>query len=217
MRTVAPMTEQFQHFVQDLKEGFWGDLCGQARGTVQKFLNQESVRLREEAVDCEPRKQQPTRPGTAPRVGSVNGERCRGGQAQEDCHLLFFHRPRTHQRRTSHPGGDRKAESRCPRDPAEHSHVHASAVVPDRRKVVLVRRQQSPGMLREPVPLDAGAWQPRPVAGAIKFLLPVTLRPSPYQCGLVRCTVIPASGLGLCDARHLRANRVQCGLILSGG
>ena len=63
MRTVAPMTEQFQHFVQDLKESFWGDLYGQARGTVEALLNRESVRLREEAVDCEPRKQWPTRRG----------------------------------------------------------------------------------------------------------------------------------------------------------
>jgi putative transposase len=63
MRTVAPMTEQFQHFVHDLKENFWGDLYGQARGTVEKLLNQESVRLREEAVDCAPRKQAPTRRG----------------------------------------------------------------------------------------------------------------------------------------------------------
>jgi transposase-like protein len=57
------MTEQFQHFVRDLKESFWGDLYGQARGTVEKLLNRESVRLREEAVDCEPRKQKPTRRG----------------------------------------------------------------------------------------------------------------------------------------------------------
>ena len=63
MKTVAPMTEQFQHFVRDLKESFWGDLYGQARGTVEKFLNQESVRLREEAVDCGPHQQGPTRRG----------------------------------------------------------------------------------------------------------------------------------------------------------
>ena len=63
MQTVAPMTEPFQHFVRDLKESLGGDLYGQARGTVEKFLNQESVRLREEAVDCEPRKPWPTRRG----------------------------------------------------------------------------------------------------------------------------------------------------------
>ena len=61
MRTVAPITEQFQHFVRDLKETFWGDLYGQARGAVERLLNQESMRLREEAVNCAPRKQAPTR------------------------------------------------------------------------------------------------------------------------------------------------------------
>jgi len=63
MKTVAPMTEQFQHFVRDLKESFWGDLYGQARRKLEEALNGESVRLREEAVDCEPRKQTPTRRG----------------------------------------------------------------------------------------------------------------------------------------------------------
>jgi len=63
MRTVAPITEQFQHSVHDLKESFWGDLYGQARGTLEKFLNAESARLRDEAADCEPRQQKPTRRG----------------------------------------------------------------------------------------------------------------------------------------------------------
>ena len=63
MRTVAPMTEQFQHFVHDLKESFWGDLYGQARRKLEEVLNKESVRLREEAVDCAPRQQGPTRRG----------------------------------------------------------------------------------------------------------------------------------------------------------
>src|SRR3990172_5324084 len=48
MKTVAPITEQFQHLVRDLRESFWGDLYGQARGTLEKFLSRESVRLRDE-------------------------------------------------------------------------------------------------------------------------------------------------------------------------
>jgi transposase-like protein len=63
MKTVAPMTEQFQHFVRDLKESFWGDLYGQARRKLEEALNRESRRLREVAVDCEPRQQKPTRRG----------------------------------------------------------------------------------------------------------------------------------------------------------
>lgn len=63
MRTVAPMTEQFQHFVADLKETFWGDVYGKARGALEEFLARESARQRDESVRCEPWKQQPTRRG----------------------------------------------------------------------------------------------------------------------------------------------------------
>ncbi len=63
MRTVAPMTEQFQHFVRDLKETFWGDVYGKARGALKEFLAQESARLRDQYVRSEPRKQSPTRRG----------------------------------------------------------------------------------------------------------------------------------------------------------
>ena len=33
MRTVAPVTEQFRHFVADLKESFWGDVYGELQRT----------------------------------------------------------------------------------------------------------------------------------------------------------------------------------------
>lgn len=63
MRTVAPMTEQFQHFVRDLKETFWGDVYGKAKGVLAGFLQEESARLRDQYVGCEPHKQKPTRRG----------------------------------------------------------------------------------------------------------------------------------------------------------
>src|SRR3989304_2553412 len=63
MRNVAPLTEQFQHFLADLKETFWGDVYGKAKGVVQGFLEEESARLRDQYVRCEPRKQPPTRRG----------------------------------------------------------------------------------------------------------------------------------------------------------
>src|SRR3990172_8810335 len=63
MKTVAPITEQFQHLVRDLRESFWGDLYGQARGTLEKFLSRESVRLRDEAVGCERFQQKEERRG----------------------------------------------------------------------------------------------------------------------------------------------------------
>ena len=44
MAKVTPITEQFQHFVQDLKESFWGEVYGQTRGLWKKFLEEESQR-----------------------------------------------------------------------------------------------------------------------------------------------------------------------------
>jgi len=52
MRTVAAITEQFQDFVRDLKESFGGDVYGQARGVLEKFLSAESARLRDRFVGC---------------------------------------------------------------------------------------------------------------------------------------------------------------------
>ena len=63
MRTVAPMTEQFQHFVADLKETFWGDVYGKAKGVLAGFLEEESARQRDQYVRSEPWKQAPTRRG----------------------------------------------------------------------------------------------------------------------------------------------------------
>ena len=42
MRKVTPITEQFQHFVQDLKETFWGDVYGKTRGLWKRFLEEQS-------------------------------------------------------------------------------------------------------------------------------------------------------------------------------
>ncbi len=47
MGKLAPITEQFQHFVQDLKESFWGDLYGATREAWKKFLDAESLRERD--------------------------------------------------------------------------------------------------------------------------------------------------------------------------
>jgi putative transposase len=63
MRTVAPMTEQFQYFVADLKETFWGDVYGKAKGVLARFLEEESARQRDQHVRCEPWKQQAERRG----------------------------------------------------------------------------------------------------------------------------------------------------------
>ena len=52
MRRVIPITEQYQHFVEDLKSSFWGDCYGQARRLVHRAIERESLRLREVYLNC---------------------------------------------------------------------------------------------------------------------------------------------------------------------
>ncbi len=47
MRKIVPITEQFQHFVEDLKESFWGDLYGRTRAAWKDSLQRESERERD--------------------------------------------------------------------------------------------------------------------------------------------------------------------------
>jgi len=42
MRKISPITEQFQHFVLDLKETFWGDIYGKTRNLWKRFLEEQS-------------------------------------------------------------------------------------------------------------------------------------------------------------------------------
>ena len=46
MRNVTPITEQFQHFVEELKESFWGDVYGKTRRAWKQWLEAESERDR---------------------------------------------------------------------------------------------------------------------------------------------------------------------------
>ena len=47
MAKVTPITEHFQHFVQELKESFWGDLQGQVKQSAEKFFGLLSERQRD--------------------------------------------------------------------------------------------------------------------------------------------------------------------------
>ena len=47
MMKLAPATEQFQHFVSNLQESFWGDLNGRTREAWQKFFEADSERQRD--------------------------------------------------------------------------------------------------------------------------------------------------------------------------
>lgn len=53
MAKVTPITEQFQHFVQDLKESFWGDVYGKTRLAWQRFWEEESRRQRDRYLGTE--------------------------------------------------------------------------------------------------------------------------------------------------------------------
>ena len=44
MGKVTPITEQFQHFVRDLQESFWGDLNGKAQAAMKWLLEEQSRR-----------------------------------------------------------------------------------------------------------------------------------------------------------------------------
>jgi transposase-like protein len=47
MAKIIPITEQFQHFLAEMKESFWGDLYGQTRLAWQRFFELQSERQRD--------------------------------------------------------------------------------------------------------------------------------------------------------------------------
>src|SRR3990170_2039696 len=62
MGNVTPITEQFQHFVRDLKESFWGDLNGIAQAAMKGLLEDESRRARDRYL-CREAYERRERPG----------------------------------------------------------------------------------------------------------------------------------------------------------
>jgi transposase-like protein len=47
MAKVTPITEQFQHFVSELKDSFWGDLQGQVQQSMRRLFELLSERQRD--------------------------------------------------------------------------------------------------------------------------------------------------------------------------
>ena len=47
MAKVTPISEQFQHFVSELRESFWGDLQGQVQRSMGQLFELLSERQRE--------------------------------------------------------------------------------------------------------------------------------------------------------------------------
>jgi len=50
MTRVIRITEQFQHFVSDIKESFWGDLYGKTKLAWKQFLEGVSQEARDRYV-----------------------------------------------------------------------------------------------------------------------------------------------------------------------
>lgn len=50
MGKLAPITEQFQHFVENLQESFWGEVYGKTRQAWKQFLEEDSQRQRDRWV-----------------------------------------------------------------------------------------------------------------------------------------------------------------------
>ena len=47
MAKITPITEQFQHFLAERKESFWGDLYGRRQQAWKQYFELESERLRD--------------------------------------------------------------------------------------------------------------------------------------------------------------------------
>jgi putative transposase len=54
MAKVTPITEHFQHFLADVKDGFWGDLYGKTQVAWKEFLDGQSLRERDRWIDAGP-------------------------------------------------------------------------------------------------------------------------------------------------------------------
>jgi putative transposase len=72
MTTLAPWTEQWQHFQRDLREDFWGDLAQHTRQSWQDFLGRLSVEARDRYLGVRDYERSPER--TDARNGFYEGD-----------------------------------------------------------------------------------------------------------------------------------------------
>jgi len=42
MKKLAPVTEEFQHFIEELQESFWGDVYGKTKDLWKQVLEEDS-------------------------------------------------------------------------------------------------------------------------------------------------------------------------------
>jgi len=73
MAKIIRIEEHFQHFLNEVKESFWGDLYGQTRQAWKKFLELQSERLRDRYAGWPQHGRGPRKPG-----GYRNGYYLRG-------------------------------------------------------------------------------------------------------------------------------------------
>src|SRR2546430_17585939 len=69
MKKLAPVTEQFQHFVEQLKESFWGEVYDRGKQAVKELLEADSERQRQRYLMTEAY-ERAGRPGRDYRNGS---------------------------------------------------------------------------------------------------------------------------------------------------
>jgi putative transposase len=64
MAKITPIriTEQFEHFLEDLKDSFWGDMYGKTRLCLKRWLEQDSLEQRDEHMRQEPSESTPGEP-----------------------------------------------------------------------------------------------------------------------------------------------------------
>src|SRR5438552_18412749 len=73
MKKLAPVTEQFQHFVEQLKESFWGEVYDRGKQAVKELLEADSERQRQRYLMTEAY-ERTGRPGRDYRNGSYERE-----------------------------------------------------------------------------------------------------------------------------------------------
>ena len=69
-KKLTPVSEQFQHFVKELQESFWGDVYGKTRQAWKQLLEEDSEQAMARYLGLEPYERAG---GREPRADSRNG------------------------------------------------------------------------------------------------------------------------------------------------
>jgi transposase-like protein len=108
MKTVTPVTEQFQHFVADLRESFWGDLYGKTKQIWKQLLEADSEAAMARYLGLDPYERESE---GKPRTDSRNGYYARDYSTILGTIRLRLRRTR---KRTFLPKGLERLQRRAP-------------------------------------------------------------------------------------------------------